>query len=146
MSSGLVICVYKLKTVDNEDIETVITIASMIEKEARVDEDRAKIASVIYNRLEQDMPLQLCATAIYALGYHVDEVLDIHTQIDSPYNTYYYKGLPVGPISNPGAPSIIAALKPEKTDYLFYILADDNKHYFTNNYDDFLNKKEELGY
>lgn len=132
--------------VKDEDIEKVITIASMIEKEARVDEERVTISSVIYNRLNINMKLQIDATVIYALGSHVDTVLNKHLEVESPYNTYLIEGLPVGAISNPGAPSIFAALKPENTDYLFYVLQKDDKHYFTNSDVDFMNKLEELGY
>lgn len=130
----------------DEDVEKIITIASMIEKEARVPQDRALISSVIYNRLDKDMKLQIDAAVIYALGYHVDVVLNKHLEIDSPYNVYKYKGLPVGPIANPGIDCIKAALLPEKTDYLYYIMQGNGSHYFTNNYEDFLNKKKELGY
>jgi len=132
--------------IKDEDVEKIITIASMIEKEAKVQKDRPLISSVIYNRLEKNMKLQLDAAVIYALGYHVDVVLNKHLEINSPYNVYKYEGLPVGPIANPGIDSIKAALLPEKTDYIYYILQADNSHYFTNNYDDFLNKKKELGY
>ena len=130
----------------SEDIEKVITVASIIEKEARVDKDRPLVASVIYNRLAQDMPLQIDATVIYAHGYYIENVRNRHLAIESKYNTYLHDGLPVGPICNPGVASIEAALNPAKTDYLFYLLASDNEHYFTNNYDDFLKKKQELGY
>jgi UPF0755 protein len=132
--------------ISDEDVEKIVTIASMIEREARVTGDRPLISSVIYNRLEKDMKLQIDAAVIYALGYHVDVVLNKHLEVDSPYNVYKYKGLPVGPIANPGLDCIKAALLPEKTDYLYYIMKDDGSHYFTNNYEDFLNKKKELGY
>lgn len=132
--------------IKEDDIEKIINVASIIEKEARVDEDRPLIASVIYNRLEQDMPLQIDATVIYAHGYYIENVRNRHLAIESKYNTYLHKGLPVGPICNPGAPSIKAALNPANTNYLFYLLASDYEHYFTDNYDDFLKKKEELGY
>lgn len=132
--------------VKDEDVEKIITIASMIEKEARVDEERAIVSSVIYNRLKINMKLKIDATVIYALGSHVETVLNKHLEIESPYNTYLIDGLPVGPISNPGAPSILAALKPETTDYLFYVLQEGNKHYFTNDDVDFMKKLEELGY
>lgn len=133
-------------TIQESDIERIVTIASMIEKEARTDEDRPLISSVIKNRLEVDMPLQICATVIYAHGYYIEDVRNRHLAIESKYNTYLYKGLPVGPISNPGVPSLIAAMNPADTDYLFYLLAGEDEHFFTNNYDDFLNKKTELGY
>lgn len=132
--------------ISDEDVEKIVTIASMIEREARVPGDRPLISSVIYNRLEKDMKLQIDAAVIYALGYHVDVVLNKHLEVDSPYNVYKYKGLPAGPIANPGLDCIKAALLPEKTDYLYYIMKDDGSHYFTNNYEDFLNKKKELGY
>ncbi|WP_026889143.1 endolytic transglycosylase MltG [Clostridium beijerinckii] len=132
--------------IKDEDVEKIVTIASMIEREARVASDRPLISSVIYNRLEKDMKLQIDAAVIYALGYHVDVVLNKHLEVDSPYNVYKYKGLPVGPIANPGIDCIKAALLPEKTDYLYYIMKDDGSHYFTNSYEDFLNKKKELGY
>ena len=132
--------------IKDEDVEKIINIASLIEKEAKVQSDRPLISSVIYNRLEKDMKLQLDAAVIYALGYHVDVVLNKHLEIDSPYNVYKYKGLPIGPIANPGIDCIKAALLPDKTDYLYYILQEDGSHYFTNNYDDFLKKKKELGY
>ncbi|EOR27343.1 Endolytic murein transglycosylase [bioreactor metagenome] len=133
-------------SITNEDIETVVSIASMIEKEARIDEERVLISSVIENRLNDGMMLQIDATVIYALGEHVTTVLDKHLETDSPYNTYKNYGLPVGPISNPGLESIKAALKPEKTDYLFYVLQDDKTHYFTNSDVDFMDKLKELGY
>ena len=133
-------------TITEEEVEKVVNVASIIEKEARVDEDRPLIASVIYNRLKQNMPLQIDATVIYAHGYYIESVRNRHLAIESKYNTYLYKGLPVGPICNPGVESLKAALNPASTDYLFYLLASDDEHYFTNNYDDFLKKKEELGY
>jgi len=132
--------------IKDEDVEKIITIASMIEKEARVQNDRPLISSVIYNRLENGTKLQIDAAVIYGLGYHVDVVLNKHLEVDSPYNVYKYMGLPVGPIANPGIDCIKAAILPEKTDYLYYILQKDGSHYFTNNYDDFLKKKKELGY
>lgn len=132
--------------INNDDIEKIITVASMVEKEARIDEERPTIASVIYNRINADMTLSIDATILYAYGYHKDKLYYKDLEIDSPYNTYLYKGLPVGPISNPGAPSIIAALKPADTDYLFYVLENDSEHYFTDNDEDFMKKQEELGY
>jgi UPF0755 protein len=125
----------------------IITIASLIENETRVDEERPLVSSVIYNRLNKEMKLQIDATIIYALGEHVDTVLDKHLEIDSPYNTYKNYGLPLGPISSPGLASISAASNPESTDYMFYVLikGTDN-HYFTDNDEDFMNKLKELGY
>lgn len=131
---------------DNSKINEITTIGSIIEKEAQVDKDRPLIASVISNRLEKNMKLQIDATVLYAMNEHVEVVLYKHLETDSPYNTYKYKGLPVGPICNPGKESLKAALMPDKSDYLYYILKEDKSHYFTNDYNDFLNKKKELGY
>ncbi|WP_294392246.1 endolytic transglycosylase MltG [uncultured Clostridium sp.] len=133
-------------TINYRDIDKLITIASMIEKEASEDVDRPLISSVIYNRLDKEMKLQLDATVLYALGEHVDVVYNKHLEVDSPYNTYKYSGLPLGPIASPGIECIKAALLPAKTDYLYYILQKDGTHYFTDSYDDFLTKKKELGY
>lgn len=132
--------------ITREEFDKYITIASIIEKEAKVDADRRLIASVIENRIAKDMPLQIDATVLYALGQHKELITYDDLKINSPYNTYKVKGLPVGPIANPGKKSIIAALTPEKTNYIYYILQKDNSHYFTNSYSDFLKKKKELGY
>ncbi|MDO4851781.1 MAG: endolytic transglycosylase MltG, partial [Actinomycetota bacterium] len=122
----------------------VITIASIIEEEAYIDEDRPKIASVIYNRLAKPMRLQLDSTVIYALDGKAGEHLSTEdTRVESPYNTYINNGLPPGPISSPGRTSIEAAAQPAQTDYLYYVLTSrDGSQTFTNNYDDFLKAKE----
>ena len=103
----------------------IITIASMIERETMVDSEREKVASVIYNRLNIGMPLQLDASVQYCLGEHTDRVLYEDLEVDSPYNTYKNKGLPIGPISSPGKASIEAALYPAETNYIYYVLKPD---------------------
>ena len=133
-------------SIPEEEIEKKVNVASIIEKEAVVDSERSFISSVIYNRIAIGMPLQIDATVIYSYGYHIEKMYEKHLEIDSPYNTYMYYGLPIGPISNPGRASLMAALKPKETDYLYYLLESENTHYFTDNYDDFLRRKEELGY
>ena len=133
-------------SIADDEIEKIVNVASIIEKEAVVDSERSLISSVIYNRIAIEMPLQIDATVIYSYGYHIEKMYERHLEIDSPYNTYMYYGLPIGPISNPGRASLMAALKPEKTDYLYYLLESEYTHYFTDNYDDFLRRKEELGY
>ena len=133
-------------SIPEEEIEKKVNVASMIEKEAVVDSERSFISSVIYNRIAIGMPLQIDATVIYSYGYHIEKMYEKYLEIDSPYNTYMYYGLPIGPISNPGRASLMAALKPKETDYLYYLLESENTHYFTDNYDDFLKRKEELGY
>ncbi len=119
----------------------IIIIASLIEREAGNDAERAAIASVIYNRLEHPEAdtvglLQIDASIVYAMAR--DGVTgDIKTDYDSPYNTYLHKGLPPGPISNPGLASIKAALEPEDTDYYYYALAKDGTHRFFKDYGSF---------
>ena len=109
----------------------VVVVASMVEREARVAEDRAPIARVIYNRLDKKMPLQIDATVQYALGKQKERLSDKDTQIDSPYNTYEVPGLPPGPIASPGRDVLAAVLAPPPSPYLFYVLADENgKHAF----------------
>lgn len=130
--------------VPEADYEKYVTVASMIEKEARTDQDRELVSSVIYNRIAKGMKLQIDATVLYALGKHQNIVYYKDLKVPSPYNTYYVTGLPIGPIASPGIESLIAAVKPAKTDYLYYILTANGSHYFTNNYQDFENKKAEL--
>ncbi len=111
-------------------LRDIIIIASMIEKEAYVGKDRELISSVIYNRLGIGMKLQIDATVLYALGVHKDIVTLEDLEVDSPYNTYKYEGLPLGPIANPGINSIKAALMPAQSDYFYYVLKSDGSHYF----------------
>lgn len=101
-------------------MDEIIIIASLIEKEAGSNEERGKIASVIYNRLNAGMPLQIDATINYITGKN--EISDGDLEIDDAYNTYVNRGLPPGPISNPGLESIKAALNPENTGYYYYAL------------------------
>jgi len=112
-------------------LHELVTIASMIEREAAVDRDRPLIAGVIENRLKKGMRLQIDATVIYALGHHVSRVLYKHLRTPSPYNTYLHAGLPPGPIANPGLPSLLAALRPARHDFLFYVAGPDGAHIFT---------------
>ncbi len=117
----------------NMSVEEVITLASIIEREAMVTEERAIVSSVFHNRLIKPMRLQSCATVQYVLGER-KEVLSIKdTQIDSPYNTYKHNGLPPAPIASPGKASIDAALNPAQTDYLFFVTTNngDGSHYFS---------------
>ncbi len=106
--------------------ETLIK-ASLIEREAEVEEDRTKIAGVIENRLKKNMRLQIDATVQYALPEHKSRLFFADLKFKSPYNTYLNKGLPPGPICSPGIPSIEAALNPEKSNYLFYVAGKDGK-------------------
>lgn len=138
-------------TLDREggQLSRVITRASMIERECKLDNERAIISSVMFNRVDEGMPFQMDATTIYAIGTHKEVVtLDDVYGTDSAYNTYVIYGLPVGPIANPGIKSIIAAIEPAETDYLYYVLNPETQadHYFTNNGKDFNAKLVEWGY
>jgi UPF0755 protein len=105
--------------------------ASLVESEAKVKDDRPLIASVISNRLQKGMRLQIDATVLYALGAHKDRVLNRDLEIDSPYNTYKVDGLPPTPISAAGRASLEAMLHPANTTFLYYVLSDKNgKHAF----------------
>jgi UPF0755 protein len=105
-------------------LDQVVTIASIIEKEVKVPEERALVSGVIYNRLDINMNLQMCSTVMYVLDIDRDRLLYSDLEIDSPYNTYKYTGLPVGPIANPGEASLIAALYPDENNYLYFVLTD----------------------
>ncbi len=109
----------------------VITLASLIEREAKVPEDRALISAVLHNRLSKNMRLQVDATVLYSLGAHKSRVLYRDLTVDSPYNTYKNAGLPPGPIANPGLASIKAALHPADADYLYYVARPDGSHIFS---------------
>lgn len=119
-------------------IDSVITMASIIERETDSDTERAKVAGVFYNRLDQKMNLQSCATVQYVLGERKSVLSIADTQIDSPYNTYKYSGLPEGPIANPGLDCIKAALYPEATDYLYFVMGTDGQHIFSKTYEEHL--------
>ena len=122
----------------------VLIIASLIEREATLDEDRALISSVIYNRLAIGMALQIDSTVVYVTGSSEITMSDL--QVDSPYNSYLYAGLIPGPICSPGLASIQAAAQPEETSYLYYVLssAGDGSHSFSETYEEHLAKVEEL--
>jgi len=105
----------------------IVTIASLIEREARFQDDRPLVASVIYNRLAAGWLLQIDATVLYAKGIWQASVTTDDRKINSPYNTYLHTGLPPGPIANPGVKAIDAALQPAQTGYFFY-LSDPQGH------------------
>ncbi len=125
----------------------VVTIASMIEREVQVPGERRYVAAVIWNRLRLDMPLQIDATIIYALGHRKRALTLNDLEIDSPYNTYRNRGLPPTPICNPGVASLRAAAAPARSAYLYYVARNDGtgRHYFSTDYDQFLKDKAKAG-
>jgi UPF0755 protein len=130
------------KNISSGDLDKIITMASILEKEVDKKDERGKAASVFYNRLSRDMKLQSCATVLYALGIHKNKLYYNDLKVNSPYNTYIVKGLPIGPISCPGVECIKAAIEPEKTNYLFFVSKNDGTHFFTDNEKKFLEVKK----
>jgi uncharacterized YceG family protein len=123
----------------------VITIASMIEKEIALPEERRFAAAVIYNRLGDGMPLGIDATIRYATGNYDEPLKESELDLESPYNTRLNTGLPPGPIGNPGLASIEAAAKPAKSDALYYVIEPGtcNEHFFTDSEKEFEAASEE---
>lgn len=111
-------------------IPQAVTVASLVEREAKSDADRPQIAAVIYNRLRLAMPLQVDASIEYALPRHKAALSYADLKIDSPYNTYLHPGLPPTPIANPGLPSLEAALHPSKSANLYYVYCGNGRHVF----------------
>jgi UPF0755 protein len=108
----------------------LVTMASIVEREARLPEERPVIAAVYYNRLRKGMLLQADPTIQYALGHHVGRVLYKDLEVASPYNTYIHKGLPPGPVASPGAASLAAAANPANVPYLYFVASKDGHHEF----------------
>jgi UPF0755 protein len=110
-------------------LPAVITLASLVEREAEVDSDRPLVAAVYRNRLKAGMRLQCDATVQYALPVHKARLFFADLRVESPYNTYLHAGLPPTPIASPGLPSIEAALHPAPVDYLYYVAGPDGRHH-----------------
>jgi len=108
----------------------IVTIASLIEREAKADDERRLMAGVYYNRLKRGMPLEVDATIEYTFAHHKDVITRADLARDTPYNTYLHLGLPPTPIANPGRPSLLAALDPQKSEYLFYVYKGNGHHAF----------------
>jgi UPF0755 protein len=123
----------------NLTVFDVITIASMIEREVSVPEERPLVASVIYNRLKQGIPLGIDATTRFAVGNYTEPLTQSQLDSQSPYNTRVHAGLPPGPIGNPGEDSIRAAANPPDTDYLYYVVKPGTcgEHAFSSSYEQF---------
>lgn len=127
--------------------DEIIILASIIEREAASSDEMPRVSSVFHNRLNSDdYPyLQSCATVQYILKERKAVLSEADTRIDSPYNTYINKGLPVGPICSPGEDAILAALYPEDTDYYFFVLGKDGKTIFSETYQEHQRAMEENG-
>lgn len=127
----------------NMSIHQVVTLASIIEREAMVDVERPIISSVFHNRLRLGWKLDSCATVNYILQKPNALLTTVDTQIDSPYNTYRYAGLPPGPIGNPGLKSIMAALYPAQTDFHYFVAKNDGTgvHDFSRTFEEHLRKQ-----
>jgi len=118
----------------NQDFHSIVTMASIVEKETAVDTERPEVASVFYNRLKRRMPLSTDPTVIYAAlrdDRYRGTIYRSDLQYDSVYNTYRHTGLPPGPISNPGKPSLLAAMHPASTDYLYFVSDNQGHHRFS---------------
>ena len=120
----------------NLTIYELITLASIVEKEVKFDEDRAIVAQVFFKRLQLNMPLQTDATLQYLMDTPKEDVSIEDTKIDSPYNTYQHAGLPPGPIANPGLESIEAVLNPADTNYLYFVADRDGHNHYSDTYEE----------
>lgn len=112
-------------------LDTLLILASIVEREAYLEEERSVIASVFLNRLKEGLPLESCATIEYALPRHKERLTYADLRIPSPYNTYLHRGLPPGPICSPGKASLEAVANPKKTKYLYFVSKGDGSHYFS---------------
>ncbi len=115
----------------NKSIFEIVIMASLLEKEVRTLEEKKQVSGVLWKRLKSRIPLQVDATIIYITGKKTTKVLRTETQINSPYNTYKYLGLPVGPICNPGIESIKAAIYPKDSDFWYYLSTPDGETIFS---------------
>lgn len=124
----------------NMSLNEVITLASIIEREGKIDDEREIISAVFHNRLKSGMMLQSCATVQYILGERKPVLSNEDIAIDSPYNTYINKGLPPGPIASPGIKSILAAVNPADVDYMYFVYNEDETgtHTFSVTYEEHL--------
>ena len=122
----------------------IVTLASIIESEVRYHPDREYVAAVYHNRLQRGMPLQADPTVIYAHGRRLRRVWEKNLRIRSPYNTYIHRGLPPGPISQPGTASLHAALYPKPVSYIYFVAQPDGKHIFSDTYAEHLKAIRDL--
>lgn len=139
---------FKLDDSDFDDgLRRLLTMASLVEREAKISKDRPLVAAVLWNRLAKNMKLEVDATVSYVPGESTDNKDRVYYRdlaVDSPYNTYKYAGLPPAPICNPGLASIKAVMKPAKVDYLFYVAKPDGSHVFTRTLEEHLAAKKAI--
>ncbi|KPJ71587.1 hypothetical protein AMJ50_01730 [Parcubacteria bacterium DG_74_3] len=122
--------------IQEKSIFEIITMASLLEKEVKTPEEKKLVSGILWKRLANNIPLQVDATLNYITGEKTIKVSKEDTEIDSPYNTYKYKGLPLGPICNPGLESILAAIYPEDSFYWFYLSIPGGETIFSKNYEE----------
>ncbi len=115
-------------------VKEIVTLASLIEKEAKVSNEKPVISAIFHKRLKKRIYLESCASVLFALGEHKKRLMYKDLEIDSPYNTYKNFGLPPTPICNPGRESLHAALYPADTDYLYFFSKGDGSHIFSADY------------
>ncbi len=135
----------EIEEIDKE-LHDLLTLASIIEREARVDHEREIISSVFHNRLDIDQPLESCATVQYAIGELKEVLHQSDLDYESPYNTYQRRGLPPGPIASPGNVSIRAAIHPADTEYRYFVSKGDGsgEHLFAETYEGHLRNRQEV--
>jgi UPF0755 protein len=139
----------KIRSIDSEiksfgkPVKDVVTMASIIEAEARTTETRKIISGILWKRLKMGMPLQVDAPFQYIIGKNTFQLTTNDLKYDSPYNTYKYAGLPPGPIGNPGIDSLVAAVTPTKTAYLYYLSDVRGNMHYAKTYQEHLANKEQ---
>ena len=122
-------------------VTQAVILASIIEREAKQDDERPKVAAVFLNRLHKGWKLESCATIQYILGKPKARLFEKDLHLKSPYNTYIHTGLPLGPIASPGKPSLLAAVNPANVDYMFFVVFEDGKHIFSRTLKEHANNK-----
>lgn len=123
-------------------LEDIIVMASILEGEAKTREDMEIVSGILWKRIEIGMPLQVDTSFVYILGKATEDLTLSDLEVKSPYNTYLYKGLPPGPISNPGLDSIRAAVNPTTTPYLYFLTGNDGKMYYARTFDEHVKNKQ----
>ncbi len=127
-----------------ENMDTVVILASIVEEEAYLEEEKPLIASVYWNRIKRGMKLEADVTVQYALGKHKEKLTYRDLKIDSPYNTYIHPGIPPGPICSPGKKSLESVISCKKTPYLYFVAKGDGSHIFSRSLKEHLRNKKRI--